>query len=316
MSVAVVGEALIDFISDDDGAYRPHPGGSPFNVAIGLARQGIDVGYLSPLSDDPFGVLLGDTLAKEGVATPLGRRSSRPTSLALVAIDGEGMPTYRFYREGVADTDITAGEIDAALPADTTVLHTGSLALTPDRLPTLRDLLQRMRERGVAVSIDVNVRLGVCDDTDSYVAGVRSLLPLADIVKASDEDLDALGFHRGSTVDAELAFERMGGGMLVFTAGRRGARLIDARGSIERPAFTVKRLADTVGAGDTFHAAFLAALVRIGGFGRSGDPVSLEPLGDALSFAAAAAAINVSREGCSPPSRAETEAFIASQRGR
>ena len=93
MTVAVLGEALIDFIVDSDGAYRPHLGGSPFNVAIGLAREGIDVSYLSPFSDDTFGNQLREALLDEGVKVPLQRRSLWPTSLALVTNDDNGQPT-------------------------------------------------------------------------------------------------------------------------------------------------------------------------------------------------------------------------------
>jgi len=116
MAIAVLGEALIDFIVGDDGAYRPHLGGSPYNVAIGLARQGIDVSYLSSLSDDSFGDQLLGSLLKEGVQIPLKRRSLWPTSLALVTINEQHQPDYRLYREGVADKDTSFEEIVGNLP--------------------------------------------------------------------------------------------------------------------------------------------------------------------------------------------------------
>ena len=100
MTVAVLGEALIDFILGEDGAYRSHLGGSPYNVAIGLARQGASVSYVSPFSDDTFGNQLHDSLCTEGVQVPISRRSLLPTSLALVTTDEDGMPAYRIYREG------------------------------------------------------------------------------------------------------------------------------------------------------------------------------------------------------------------------
>ena len=90
MTIAVLGEALIDLIAGDDGAYRPHLGGSPYNVAIGLARQGIDVSYLSSLSDDSFGDQLRESLSNEKVTVPLQRRSLWPTSLAVVTVDDGG----------------------------------------------------------------------------------------------------------------------------------------------------------------------------------------------------------------------------------
>ena len=118
MSIAVLGEALIDLIVGDDGAYRPHLGGSPFNVAIGLARQGIPVSYLSVLSDDCFGDQLYAALTQANVAVPIGRRSLWPTSLAMVTLDDHGTPSYRLYREGIADKDTSLKEVLANLPED------------------------------------------------------------------------------------------------------------------------------------------------------------------------------------------------------
>ena len=143
MTVAVLGEALIDLIVGDDGAYRPHLGGSPYNVAIGLARQGTPVSYMSPFSDDDFGGQLLNALQSEGVNTPISRRSLWPTSLALVTLDAAGLPAYRIYREGIADKDIAFEEIEANLPANLQVFHTGSLAVTPSQLPKIRRLFER-----------------------------------------------------------------------------------------------------------------------------------------------------------------------------
>ena len=165
MTVAVLGEALIDFIAGEDGAYRPHLGGSPYNVAIGLARQGIGVSYLSPLSDDRFGDQLHESLRREGVDIPLARRSLCPTSLAIVVIDERGVPAYRLYREGVADKDTSFKEIEANLPQELRVFHTGSLAITPSQLPLIRRLFQLMQGRGVVISMDVNIRLRARNST-------------------------------------------------------------------------------------------------------------------------------------------------------
>ncbi|MEL7185388.1 MAG: carbohydrate kinase [Pseudomonadota bacterium] len=310
MTVAVLGEALIDFIVGDDGAYRPHLGGSPYNVAIGLARQGIEVSYLSPLSDDTFGDSLNESLLAEGVAVPVKRRSNKPTSLALVTIDSKGAPTYRLYREGIADKDTTVDEIVANLPDGLQVLHTGSLAITPSQLPKIRTLFGLMREQGVTISMDINIRLRASFDTDAYLSGVRSLLPLADIVKASDEDLEPLNLATDTRAAAEAAFEEMGSGMLVLTEGKGGALVYTANGAIESKAYPVAEVADTVGAGDTFHSALLASLMRADACKGPFEDIDTASLAEAVDFACAAAAINVSRVGCNPPTQAEVEEFI------
>lgn len=312
MTIAVLGEALIDFIVGEDGAYRPHLGGSPYNVAIGLARQRMKVSYLSPFSDDTFGDQLRDSLRKEGVDTPIARRSLWPTSLALVTVDSNGIPSYRLYREGIADKDIPFEEVQANLPRDLEVFHTGSLAVTPSQLPKIHKLFGLMRERKTTISVDINIRLRASVDTKAYIEGVRSLLPLADIVKASDEDLEPFRLAADTREAAARAYEEMGFGMLVLTEGKGGALLYTTNGMVESKAYPVKTVADTVGAGDTFHSALLAALVRggaIGGRFRDADP---EILFNAVDFACAAAAINVSRVGCDPPTQSEVEDFVQS----
>lgn len=314
MTVAVVGEALIDLIADNGGAYRPHPGGSPYNVAVALARQGVRVSYLSPFSDDSFGDLLHASLCREGVDTPVGRRSLWPTSLALVTVDAAGMPTYRLYRQGIADKDMSFEEIRDCLPAELEVFHTGSLAITPSQLPKIRKLFRLMRERGVLVSMDVNIRLRASLDTAAYLAGVRSLFPLADIVKASDEDLEALQVAPDAATGAEVACSEMGSGIFVLTEGLGGARLYVGSDVIEKSAYPIARVQDTVGAGDTFHAAFLAFLLRSDAIRSIVRNSELEVLAQAVDYACAAAAINVSRTGCSPATQEEVHAFVRAAR--
>jgi len=315
MAVAVLGEALIDFIVGDDGAYRPHLGGSPYNVAIGLARQGINVSYLSPFSDDAFGDQLHASLRREGVNLPIARRSLWPTSLALVTIDEQGAPTYRLYREGIADKDTSFEEIVENLPYELRVFHTGSLAITPSQLPKIMKLFGLMRNRGIVVSMDINIRLRASLNTAAYLDGVRSLLPFADIVKASDEDLEPFGFAADTRKAAALAHAEMGSGMLVLTEGKGGALLHTANGTIEARSYPIATVADTVGAGDTFHSAFLASLCRSGAIRGPYRDIDPEVLAASVDFACAAAAINVSRVGCNPPTQAEVEGFVrAAQR--
>ena len=314
MSIAVLGEALIDMIIGDDGAYRPQLGGSPYNVAIGLARQGIDVSYLSVLSDDCFGDKLYQSLLAENVRIPISRRSLWPTSLALVTLDDHGAAAYRLYREGIADKDTTLEEIVANLPDGLKLFHTGSLAITPSQLPKIRKLFKLLHQRSILISIDINIRLRGSIDSKKYISGVRSLLESADIVKASDEDLDALGLDPDPRKAAQRAHAMMKSGLLLLTEGSGGGMLHGAAGAVERKSYPVPKVEDTVGAGDTFHSAFLASIYRNGGLCEALVDCAVDKLGDAVDFACAAAAINVSRKGCSPPNEQEVLDFIAASR--
>lgn len=314
MSIAVLGEALIDLIVGKDGAYRPHLGGSPYNVAIGLARQGIPVSYLSVLSDDCFGDKLFSALTRENVAVPIGRRSLWPTSLAMVTLDDHGTPSYRLYREGIADKDTSLKEVLGNLPDDVKLFHTGSLAITPSQLPKIRKLFKALHQKGILISIDINIRLRASIDSRKYIDGVKSLLDHADIVKASDEDLDALSLDADPRTAAKRAHTLMKSGLLLLTEGRGGAMLLGAGDAVEKKSYPIANVEDTVGAGDTFHSAFLASLYRSGCLDGPLDECSRDKLADAVDFACAAAAINVSRKGCSPPSEDEVREFIAATR--
>jgi fructokinase len=320
MTIAVFGEALIDFLPDAKGNYTPHLGGSPYNIAIGLARQNRSVSYLAPLSDDSFGDTLYSSLRGENVQVSMDRRSQRPTSIALVTTKPDGRNAFKLYREGVADKDITFAEIKAHLPPDLQLLHTGSLAITPSQLPKIRALMQLMNQRGIPVSMDINIRLGASRDQEAYLAGVRSLLPFADIVKASDEDLAPFQFSTVAEQAAELAFHEQRRGMLVLTQGSADTVLYTASGALRRAPSVVDVIQDTIGAGDSFYAAFLACLGRkqpyhLAALHNPIEVIGVNALQQILGFANAAAAINLSRPGCSPPTQIEVEEFLYSNSG-
>ena len=315
MTIAIVGEAIIDFIANHRGEYQPHLGGSPYNVAIGLARNGESVSYLSPFSSDNFGELMRSSLHQEGVQTPLYRRSRYPTSLALVTIDAHKQPSYTLYREGIADKDIALAEIAAQLPEDLTVFHTGSLAITPSQLPKILELLQLIQRRSIVISLDLNIRLGASHNAEKYLEGVRSLLPYADIIKASDEDLAPFQFAADSQRAAEIAHGQQGEGIFVLTQGARETMLFTGERVLQCAPPAVVDVQDTIGAGDTFYAAFLACLRRNGYCDLETIHDATSAIGDkallqTLDYANAAAAMNVSRRGCSPPTRAEVQAFL------
>ena len=311
MTVAVVGEALIDLLARPNGDYRPVVGGSPFNVAIALGRQEVPVHYLSPLSTDASGDRLARALANAKVTVPSHHRSERPSSLALVDLDDGGEPTYSLYREGVADRDVDLDRLMAVLPEGLELLHTGSLALVPEDVPMIRGLCSFLRAGETVVAVDVNMRENVVPDLAAYRAGIRGLFPLCDIVKLSDADLELLGM--GSDLESAAAeiLDAMSGGLVALTRGDRGAMLVNAEGALERPAARVERLVDTVGAGDCFQAGLLAGLRRHGLLSRralaSATPTELRPV---LTNAAVSAAINVGGTGCQPPTRVEVDEAV------
>ncbi|OYU12027.1 MAG: carbohydrate kinase [Comamonadaceae bacterium PBBC1] len=306
-SIFVLGEALMDCIAQPDGQLRPLMGGSPYNLARAAALRGASVTYLNPLSTDNFGQQLQTQLVADGVQL-LAQASHKPTSLAVVQVK-DGQPSYGFYREGIADRDYSVDSVLAQLKnTEPGILHTGSLALVPPEHEKVLAIVQKAKALGWTVSVDINLRPKLAADLNAYVAAVRSVMVHADWLKASDEDLETLGFEGVKLADsarlvAELRSSATPGALsrIALTYGGDGAYLnIDGQHhSLPVPHIN---LADTVGAGDTFWGNTLAdwALQTNG---------AAQRVAATLELSMKAAAINCTRQGCHPPTWTEVQAF-------
>ncbi len=306
--IFVLGEALMDCIAQPDGRLLPLMGGSPFNMARAAALRGARVAYLNPLSTDLFGQGMAQLLQKDGVSLP-GGSSRLPTSLAVVQVT-DGQPSYGFYREGIADRDYSVDGIVALLRQQERpgILHTGSLLLIPPEHSKIVAILKAARDLGWTISVDINLRPKVAGNLAQYVQALRDIIALTDWLKASDEDLETMGFAQvGIDESARLVRELRAGApagalsRVALTFGGEGAYL-DIEGqhhSLPVPRITV---ADTVGAGDTFWGNTLAdwALQPADAAAR---------VGDTLALSMKAAAINCTRQGCQPPTLAQVLAF-------
>jgi fructokinase len=304
----VCGDALFDFFLERDAGaaaatYAARAGGSPLNVAIGLARLGDRAGLLTGLSTDLLGGRLRRVLEEEGVSTAYAVPTDRPTTISLVGLDAAGVPAYQFYRNGSADTGLAPEDLPT-LGVEVTGLHFGSYSIA---VPPVADALAALasRESGRFVTLDPNVRPTVEPDMAVWRARIDGLLPHADVVKTSAEDLELL--HPGRAPDAFAADLVARGVRLVVVTGGDGPVRAWTDGGTEAEARPPEvAVVDTVGAGDTFMAAMIHWLVMpdsgpravAGGLDSSG-------LKDMLSFAARAAAITCSRRGADLPRLAE-----------
>jgi fructokinase len=304
----VLGEALIDFVAQADSSFLPLLGGSPFNLACAAALQCVQVAYLNPFSNDPFGQALAQRLQTTGVQA-LSASSALPTALAVVHLKN-GQPSYGFYREGIADRDYQVADVLALLQTSPPgVLHTGSLMAMPPEHTKVIEIIQAAKTLGWIISIDVNLRPRVATDVSAYLNAVREVAALADWLKASDEDLELLGFQNVSLANApQLAAQCLSQGCsrVALTFGAQGAYLQVGQAHAQEAAPAVT-LVDTVGAGDTFWGNCLADWVM---HDTLVQPERAEQrVAQTLQRALVAAAINCSRKGCQPPTRAELEAL-------
>ncbi len=300
IQVALAGEALIDLIADAQGTLTPCLGGAVYNLARALSRQGIGVAYLNPLSSDRFGRRLANELLQDGVTLARNEPIQQVTSLAVVNLDDTGHPDYAFYREGVADREISAKGLQEACTSlrDLEMVCTGALALDARDQQHYVPWLTSQKAAGHWVVVDANLRPSVMPDIESYREAIHRTLALADIIKVSDEDLVHLGLN-GETplASAQQLLEQTSAKLLALTLGEQGAWLLSANG-VHRFGRESAELCivDTVGAGDSFLAGLLTALFK-NNFDL-GSPTSLDSL---LSHAIASASLCVQQKGCVPP---------------
>jgi fructokinase len=183
--IACVGESLVDFTPVTAGGrldgFRVRPGGSPYNVAVGVARLGHPAAFAGRLSGDLFGRLLSDHLAENGVATHLAAAGGEPTALAFVA-GAEGEAVYDFRLDGTAAAAMGPADLPAERFAGLEVVHFGSfgLALRSSREAVLG--LARALRGGPLLSFDPNVRPDIVADWPEYRAALAAAARLADLV--------------------------------------------------------------------------------------------------------------------------------------
>jgi fructokinase len=311
--ILVCGEALIDLFVDAPVnkamPARAVAGGSPFNVAIGLARLGVRSAFLGGVSRDRFGSFLADTLMREGVDGRFLVRTDRLSTISVVATAEDGQPSYAFHGEGAADRSLQPGDLPATLPDDIKALTFGSYTMAVEPVgTTLAALAQREHGRRV-ISVDPNLRPSVVGDMQAWATAAERFYRTATIIKASDEDIRVAWSGRRSIAEAAAYWLGCGASLVVVTEGAKGAAAFSAAGHVSVPGRSVV-VQDTVGAGDTFHAALLAQLARTEKLTpKAIATLELADLRDLLAYATAAAAITVSRSGADLPTAAEVDAI-------
>lgn len=286
----VVGESLVDVVARADGSVVEHPGGSAANVAVALARLDRQVRFVTSYGDDARGRLIADHLERAGVELAIDPVILERTSSAAATIATDGSASYVF------DLDWRIGVVGDEQPAFVHVCSIGAVLQ-----PGCADVLALLDRLGAStfVSYDVNARPAITGTGPDVVAATEAVARRARLVKASDEDLEALYPTLGIDA-AALHLCSLGAAAVVVTRGGGGATWFTADDEVTVRATPVV-VADTIGAGDTFSAAMIDALWD--------DPRSsfADPL-EVMAHAARAAAVTVSRPGADPPYRSELTA--------
>jgi len=316
------GDTLVDLFSQavDSGSDRSpgevvlsgHVGGSPLNVAVGLARLGNTAAYLCKNSSDFMGQRIAQYLHANNVDMSYVVPTALNSTLAMVQTNKDGSANYAFYTDNTADVSLRVDELPDTLPDDLAVLNFASYStvMEPTRSALLA-LAQREQDRRV-ISYDPNLRPSIEPDMDIWRDSFDKFSVSASFLKASDEDIHAL---KGKCTSLEnFAADAISAGVkvVVVTEGSDGATIYSGNGTRARSKPVSIKVVDTVGAGDTFQCASLHYLKAQGHIVDNtlySESIDLQAMVD---FAACAAAITCSRRGADLPSLAAVEAALAS----
>lgn len=297
-----MGELLIDFTpmkETEDGRlpFARNPGGAPANVAVQAVRAGISAGFLGRVGQDMFGDFLISTLKSRDVDTAgLSQDPEAATTLAFVQLNDKGDRDFSFYRNPGADTRLSFEDVDLSLVDNCRMLCFGSLLLTaqPSRSAAER-LVDYARKNGKLTAYDPNWRPPLWKDQAEGIARMKSMIPKADIMKVSDEELGLLT-GESSLRDGAAALLAQGVSLVAVTLGPKGCALFGRNFSLELPTYDTQ-VKDTTGSGDSFFGALLAKII---GSGKHPRELTREELSDFGDFANAAGAVCASEMGGIP----------------
>ena len=311
----VCGEALFDvFLGDDEGdpgslQFNARAGGSPFNVAIGIARLGGRASLLTSIATDLLGRRLVEILQRESVSIDYLLRSKRRTTLSMVSVDDNGQPEYVFYGEGSADCSLQPSDLPK-IGAGILGIHFGSYSLVVR--PVADAFACLVAQNGDRfVSLDPNIRPTIEADMDIWRDRVDEYVGYTDLLKISAEDMDFLypGVPRENKI---VDWLDRGVSLAVITDGGNDCVAWTKSGdSLRKPIFN-SDVVDTVGGGDSFQAALLAKLASDENPKQAVKDLNAESLEELITYALAAASITCSRRGADLPSRDDVLALVKS----
>ena len=307
MQITTIGEILVDMTqtgidANGNAIFAAIPGGAPANLAVAAQKLGVKTAFIGCVGNDPFGMILKKTLLRYGVdASALQTTDRASTTLAVVTVDADGERSFAFCRKPGADTQIDRAQaLEAASHAE--ILHFGSVSLAADACrDTVVSAIRLAKDKGALITYDPNYRASLWNSEGEAIGIMRSVLPLCDIVKLSEEETLLLTGRESPREAAEVLMSR-GVRLAIITLGANGAYWRFGTDSGTVPGFKVK-VADTNGAGDTFFGAFLSRIAKRGGL-EGLTPAQLETY---VRYANRAASITASRPGAIPAMPTENE---------
>lgn len=314
VDIVVLGELLIDFTEAGYGAsgmklFEQNPGGAPANLLTVVSHMGFKTSFIGKVGNDMHGLFLKRTLEQEGIGTDsLIVDDSVFTTLAFVEIDKNGERNFSFARKPGADTQLKAEELNQELLKNCKIFHFGSLSLTDD--PAKKATQEAVRiagDAGAVISYDPNYRASLWPDPAAAVAAMKSMIPMVDVMKVSDEESLLLtgGSDYESAADVLLS---MGPQLVAITLGADGVLIATKEDKKVVSGYQVDTV-DTTGAGDSFWGGFLSGFLTLN---KNLDELSWDEICACAQQGNAVAALCVQKRGGIPaiPAKEEVEKLL------
>jgi len=302
--LAAIGEALVDFIPDRSGcsfdevsSFAPKVGGAPANVCAAFSRLGGRSRLLTQLGSDPFGHRIMHELSDVGVDTAcISLTDKANTALAFVSLAENGDRTFSFYRKPSADMLYSPDLVKEEYFDDVFALHFCSVDIGDFPMKQAhKKAVEIMRGRGGIVSFDPNLRFNLWDSREALYSAVQEFIPLSDIVKLSEDELEFVTGAKDISMGAHNLFGQ-GVKLVLYTCGSKGAYAFTRETNAYAPSYKVEAV-DTTGAGDGFTGAFLWTLKYICSERGKLEELSADDLTGCLEFANKFCALSVQRKG-------------------
>lgn len=272
--IITIGESMVMMVADQSDSlqfvtsYTRKIAGAESNVAIGLARLGHDVGWISAIGDDPFGTYIRNTIRGEGVDTSQVQiLTEYPTGMLVKERNEIGDPKVFYYRRGSAASHITLDMVDESYFSDAKILHITGIfpALSENCRETLLQAVRLAKKQGAMVTFDPNIRLKLWNKEEARVT-LRKLASLSDLIMPGRKEAEIL-IGTGDWDQVKEYFHNAGNRYIVMKDGPDGAFYSHQEGCEVVEAgyakgFPVRRVVDTVGAGDGFAVGILSALME------------------------------------------------------
>lgn len=320
--VTAFGEILIDFTFagknlDGKNLYEENPGGAPGNCVGAVAKLGGKSSFIGMTGRDSFGEDIRAALSAINVNIDGMRYTdAQHTTLAFVSLDSNGERHFSFCRNPGADTQMAPQDLDKQLLEDSKFLHIGSLSLTnePAKSATLA-AIDIVKKSGGYISYDPNWRANLWHGRTDAIDLMKSIFPLADMVKVSDEEAELL-FGAGISYEAAAnKIHEQGVKLVLVTLGSKGvyysANVASGKfnGTLGVPKVKV---VDTTGAGDGFTGGTLYRITRR----ENPFDFTKEIIEADLRFANAVASLCVTKRGAIPalPTFDEVQKFLSEQK--